>query len=84
MCTVIGMARPKGFKLSPESWADITRLGGLSLTQVAEAAGIPRSTLSSLLGGHHRASPVMCDRIALAMTVHPVTLFHGLDVEVDD
>jgi plasmid maintenance system antidote protein VapI len=75
------MARPKGFKLSPDSWDDITRLTGLTLTQVAETADVPRSTLSSLLGGHHRASSVMCQRIAAAMTVHAVTLFHGLDSE---
>lgn len=54
------------------------RLTGLSLTQVAAMAEVPRPTLSSLLGGHHRASVPMAHRIATAIGVHPGTLFPSL------
>lgn len=72
------MARPSGYQLSAEAWDDITRLVGLSLTEVAERADIPRSTLSSLLGGHHNASLPMCHRIATVFAVSPRTLFPEL------
>lgn len=72
------MARPSGFPLSAEAWDDITRLTGLSLTDVSERSEVPRSTLSSLLGGHHKASLPMCHHIALALSVNPRTLFPEL------
>ncbi len=74
------MARPQGFQLSAEAWHDITRLTGLTLTDVAERSEIPRSTLSSLLGGHHKASLPMCHRIASTMSVSPRTLFPELRI----
>lgn len=55
-------------------------MAGLSLTQVAEMAEVPRPTLSSLLGGHHRASVPMAHRIARAIGCHPATLFPTLAV----
>lgn len=78
------MARPAGHRLSRTAWDDVLRLAGLSLTRVAELADIPRPTLSSLLGGHHRASVPMAHRIAGAVGVHPETLFPSLIHEVDD
>lgn len=72
------MARPSGYQLSADAWEDITRLVGLSLTEIAERSDIPRSTLSSLLGGHHKASLPMCHRIATSMSVSPRTLFPDL------
>lgn len=53
-------------------------MSGLSLTQVADMAEIPRPTLSSLLGGHHRASVPMAHRIAAAIGCQPATLFPTL------
>lgn len=54
------------------------RITGLSLTEIAERADVPRATLSGLVGGHHRASRPVAHRLALALDVHPGTLFEGL------
>ena len=72
------MARPAGHKLSPTAWDDIVRLSGLSLTQVSERSEIPRPTLSSLLGGHHKASVPMAHKLAATLSCHPETLFPTL------
>lgn len=72
------MARPTGHRLSPAAWDDLLRLTGISLTQVAERSGIPRPTLSSLLGGHHRASVPMAHKLAEALGCSPQTLFPTL------
>jgi plasmid maintenance system antidote protein VapI len=72
------MARPAGHALNRAAWDDLLRLTGLSLTQVAERAEVPRPTLSSLLGGHHKASVPMAHRIAAAIGCHPGTLFPTL------
>jgi len=72
------MARPAGHRLSVAAWDDLTRLTGHSLTQIAERSDVPRPTLSSLLGGHHRASVPMAHRIAAAVGCHPATLFPSL------
>jgi transcriptional regulator with XRE-family HTH domain len=72
------MARPQGHELSPDAWDDILRLTGMSLTQVADRAEIPRPTLSSMLGGHHKASVPVAHKIAAAVGVKPVTLFPTL------
>lgn len=72
------MARPAGHRLSREAWDDILRLSGLSLTRVATLSGVPRPTLSSLLGGHHKASVPTAHQIADALNCDPVTLFPTL------
>lgn len=72
------MARPTGHRLSPAAWDDLLRLTGRSLTQVAELSGIPRPTLSSLLGGHHGASVPMAHKLAAALGCNPQTLFPTL------
>lgn len=72
------MARPQGHTLSPPAFDDILRLTGLSITQVAERSGIPRATISSLLGGHHRAAVPTTKRLADTLGVNPVTLFPTL------
>ena len=77
------MSRPQGHRLSPTAWEDILKLAGLSLTQVAQRSEIPRATLSSLLGGHHRASVPMAHRIAESLGVHPQTLFPTLRSEFE-
>lgn len=76
--TVLNMARPSGHELSREAWDDVLRLSGLDLTRVAEIADVPRPTLSSLLGGHHKASVPNAHRIARALGVSPGTLFPSL------
>lgn len=48
------------------------------MTQVAEMSEVPRPTLSSLLGGFHRASVPMAHRIAGAVGCEPATLFPTL------
>ena len=72
------MPRPSGFSLNAQAWEDVLRLTGLSLTQVAERSGVPRPTISSLLGGHHKASVPMAHRVASAVGVHAETLFPDL------
>lgn len=76
------MARPNGHALNRQAWEDVLRLAGLSLTQVAELSEVPRATLSSLLGGHHKASVPMAHKIATAIGVHPATLFPTLSVPI--
>jgi transcriptional regulator with XRE-family HTH domain len=72
------MGRPRGYRLSPPAWADALRYAGLTLTEAAERAGIPRSTLSSLLGGHHRATVTQARRIATTLGCRPETLFPSM------
>lgn len=72
------MARPAGHALNRDAWDDILELAGVSLTQVADMAEIPRPTLSSLLGGHHKASVPMAHRIAKALGCRPGTLFPSM------
>lgn len=75
---VSDMPRPSGFTLNRAAWDDVLRLSGLTLTEVAKLADVPRATLSSLLGGHHRASVPMAHRIATAIGCRPETLFPDL------
>lgn len=77
------MARPAGHRLSASAWEDVLRLSGLQLTQVAERAGLPRATLSSLLGGHHKASIPVAKQLSDALGVHPETLFPTLHPAVE-
>lgn len=72
------MSRPQGHQLNRAAWEDILKLTGLSLTQVADMAEVPRPTVSSLLGGHHKASVPTAHRIATAVKVQPATLFPTL------
>lgn len=72
------MARPAGYEMSREAWDDVLALSGRSLTEVASLAEVPRPTLSSLYGGHSRASLPMCHRIASGAGCHPATLFPAL------
>lgn len=78
------MARPAGHELSARAWDDILRLSGVSLTQVADRAEIPRPTLSSMYGGHHKASVPVAHKLAHALGVHPETLFPTLRVKADE
>lgn len=72
------MPRPSGYELNRSAWDDVLRLSGLTLTRVAELAEVPRPTLSSLIGGHHKASVPMAHRIAKALGCRPETLFPDL------
>lgn len=76
------MARPSGHPLSPKAFGDALRWTGLSLTEVAERSGIPRATVSSLLGGFHRASVPNCHRLAATIGCDPETLFPTLRASV--
>ena len=69
------MGRPRGHRLSPPAWGDSLRYAGLTLTEAAERSGIPWPTLSSLLGGHHRATITQARRIAHTLGRRPETLF---------
>lgn len=72
------MARPSGHPLNRAAWEDVLTLKGLSLTQVAELADIPRPTLSALLGGFNKASVPAAHRIAAALGVQVATLFPSI------
>lgn len=78
MCQCVDMARPKGYRMSPAAWADITAMRGVTLTEVAELADVQRASLSGLVGGHARASAPMAHRIASALGCSPETLFPTL------
>lgn len=75
---VTPMGRPAGHQMNRQAWDDVLRLTGLSLTRVSELADIPRVTLSSLAGGHHRASVTQAHQLANALSVYPETLFPTL------
>lgn len=72
------MARPAGHQLNRAAWEDVLNLKGLSLTQVADLSGVPRPTLSALLGGFNKASVPAAHKIASALGVQPATLFPTL------
>lgn len=69
------MPRPRGHRLSPDAWEDSLAHAGLSLTEAAERSGIPRATLSGLLGGYSRASLPQATSLANTLGVRPATLF---------
>ena len=72
------MPRPAGHRLSPDAWTDVLTLAGLNLTQAAERCGVPRATLSSLVGGNHRASVPVAKQIADGLGVSARTLLPSL------
>lgn len=73
------MARPQGHELSRDAWEDIIRFSGKSLTEIATLSGIPRASLSSLVGGHHRASIPQAHKLSRALGCqHVGTLFPSL------
>lgn len=69
------MARPRGHRLSPPAFEFASNAAGLTITQLAERSGIPRATISGLLGGHHRASVKMVAALSDALTCPPGLLF---------
>lgn len=77
------MGRPAGHLLNKWAWDDVLRLRGLSLTEVATRAELPRPTLSSLLHGHHKASVPNAHRIAEACDVAVETLFPTLSTKFE-
>lgn len=78
------MARPAGHLLNRWAWEDLLNLTGRSLTEIAELADIPRPTISSLVGGHHKASVPMAHRLAKALGCNPATLFPTIIPEPGD
>src|SRR4051812_30842732 len=78
------MARPAGHKLSPVAWEDVLNLTGDTLTDISQRSGVPRATLSSLLGGHHTASRPVAKAIARAAGVRSATLFPSLLANDED
>lgn len=83
MVYVAVMARPQGHTLSPEAFDDVLRLTGNTVTLVATRSGVPRATISSLLGGHHKASVPTTHKLAAALGVRPATLFPTLRAEAE-
>lgn len=72
------MARPQGHRLSPPAFEDCLKLTGQNITRVAEVSGVPRSTISALHGGHHKASVPTAKAISDALGVNASTLFPTL------
>lgn len=70
--------RPKGHYIDKAAWEKWTRFKGTTLTEVAGVAGVSRSTLSAILGGHNGASVPMAHKIANGLGVHPAELFPTL------
>lgn len=72
------MPRPAGHQLNRDAFQDFLDRTGLSITEVADRADLPRSTISALLGGHSRAATPSAHRIATAIGCRPGTLFPTL------
>lgn len=72
---VTAMPRPSGHPLNRAAWDDLVAIKGLSVTELAELADVPRSTISALIGGHNRASVTAAHRLAGALGVQVGTLF---------
>lgn len=72
------MPRPAGHLLNREAFAELLDRTGLTLTDVADRADLPRSTVSALVGGHSRAATPNAHKIALAIGCRPATLFPTL------
>lgn len=53
-------------------------LRGETITSVAERSGMPRATISGLVGGHHRASVPIAHKLASALGCNAETLFPTL------
>lgn len=64
--------------MSREAWDDLLRLTGLTQTRVAQLSEVPRATIASLQGGHHKAALPTAHKIAGALGVAPATLFPSL------
>lgn len=72
------MPRPAGHRLNREAFRDLLDRTGLSVSDVADLADLPRSTISALLGGHSKAATPNAHRIAAAVGCRPGTLFPTL------
>lgn len=78
------MARPKGFRLSAQAFDDALRFSQTSITEASKRSGLPRATVSSLVGGFHRASLPQAEILAGALDVHVETLFPTLDPHFEE
>lgn len=72
------MARPRGHRLSPQAFEFAANAVGLTITELGERSGIPRATISGLVGGHHRASVKMVKALADALSCPASVLFPTL------
>lgn len=72
------MPRPAGHLLNRDAFQDFLDRTGLSLTEVADRADLPRSTVSALLGGYSKAATPNAHKIATAVGCRPQTLFPTL------
>lgn len=72
------MPRPAGHLLNRDAFQDFLDRTGLSLTEVADRADLPRSTVSALLGGYSRAATPNAYKIATAIGCRAETLFPDL------
>jgi plasmid maintenance system antidote protein VapI len=72
------MPRPRGFRLSRAAFDDCIEHAGLTLTQAADRADIPRASLSALVGGHSRAAMPTVKQLADALGCRQATLFPTL------
>lgn len=71
--------RPLGHWINRDAWDDVVELSGRSLTEIAEAADVTRTTLSCIVTGKDRASVEMAHRIAKGARCRVLTLFPTLD-----
>lgn len=72
------MPRPAGHLLNRDAFQDFLDRTGLSITEVADRADLPRSTVSALLGGFSKAATPNAHKIAAAVGCRPGTLFPTL------
>lgn len=72
------MPRPAGHLLNRDAFQDRLDQTGLSITEVADRADLPRSTVSALLGGFSKAATPNAHKIAAALGSRPASLFPTL------
>jgi transcriptional regulator with XRE-family HTH domain len=72
------MARPRGFRLSRFALGDLLAAKRLTMTEVAQLAGLPLTTVSGLAQGDHRASMKTVRQLAEGVGCEAETLFPEL------
>ena len=68
------MARPSGHQLDRGAWLEAIA-AGQTITEIAAASGVERTTLTNLVNGHTKASLVTAQAVAAALGVEVCALF---------
>lgn len=72
------MARPRGLRMNRAALHDLLTAKHLSMTEAADRCGMPLTTLSSLVHGHHRAGMRTVRQLTEGLACSAETLFPEL------